>query len=158
MVLQVRVHSARVTEREGIKLLLEPSSPDRLPRLSHLWLQTRATPAKRRAPAGSRGRVRVDGRDRVRHPPKPAPEEVMMRWAREWAEEGVSMDPKKLLPAERVPEAVLAEEVGGGSYLLLVGTQNRRMSLWTTSGFRRAQKSLHLRSDEPPDGEELARA
>lgn len=36
----------------------------------------------------------------VRHPPKPAPEEVMMRWAREWAKEDVSMDPKKLLPPE----------------------------------------------------------
>ena len=36
----------------------------------------------------------------VRHPPKLAPEEVMMRWAREWAKEGVSMDPKELLPPE----------------------------------------------------------
>jgi putative transposase len=36
----------------------------------------------------------------VRHPPKPAPEEVMMRWAREWAKEGVAMDVKKLLPPE----------------------------------------------------------
>ena len=36
----------------------------------------------------------------VRHPPKPAPEEVMMRWMREWAKEGVSMDPKRLLPPE----------------------------------------------------------
>ena len=36
----------------------------------------------------------------VRHPPKPAPEEVMMRWAREWAKEGVELDPKKLLPPE----------------------------------------------------------
>jgi putative transposase len=38
LVLEVRVHSARVTDREGIKFLLEPSSTDRLPRLSHLWL------------------------------------------------------------------------------------------------------------------------
>ena len=38
MVLEVRVHSARVTDREGIKLLLESSSPERCPRLSHLWL------------------------------------------------------------------------------------------------------------------------
>jgi hypothetical protein len=36
----------------------------------------------------------------VRHPPKAAPEEVMMRWAKEWAKEGVSMDPKKFLPPE----------------------------------------------------------
>jgi len=37
-VLGVRVHSARVMDRDGIKLLLDPSSWDRLPRLSHLWL------------------------------------------------------------------------------------------------------------------------
>jgi hypothetical protein len=36
----------------------------------------------------------------VCHPPKAAPEDVMMWWAREWAKEGVSMDPKELLPAE----------------------------------------------------------
>jgi len=38
LVLEVRVHSARVVDREGIKLLLDLSSSDRLPRLSHLWL------------------------------------------------------------------------------------------------------------------------
>jgi putative transposase len=38
LVLEARVHSAKVTDREGIKLLLEPSSSDRVPRLSHLWL------------------------------------------------------------------------------------------------------------------------
>jgi putative transposase len=38
LVLQVRVHSAKVMDREGIKLLLDSSSSDRLPRLSHLWL------------------------------------------------------------------------------------------------------------------------
>ena len=36
----------------------------------------------------------------VRHPPKPAPEEVMMRWAKEWAKEGVAIDVRKLLPEE----------------------------------------------------------
>ena len=34
----------------------------------------------------------------VRHSPKPAPEEVMNRWVREWANEGVAIDLKKLLP------------------------------------------------------------
>lgn len=38
LVLEARVHNASVTDRDGIKLLLEPSSSDRLPRLSHLWL------------------------------------------------------------------------------------------------------------------------
>jgi transposase len=32
----------------------------------------------------------------VRHPPKLAPEEVMRRWVREWAREGVAIDPQKL--------------------------------------------------------------
>src|ERR671939_1835873 len=36
LVLKVRVHSARVVDREGIKLLLGPSSTDRFPRLAHL--------------------------------------------------------------------------------------------------------------------------
>ena len=31
-------------------------------------------------------------------PKKPAPEEVLMRWAREWAREGVSVDWRKLMP------------------------------------------------------------
>jgi hypothetical protein len=36
----------------------------------------------------------------VRHPKKAAPEKVMMRWAREWAKEGVKLDPKKFLAPE----------------------------------------------------------
>jgi putative transposase len=39
LVLEVRVHGARVMDRDGIKLLLDPSSWDRLPRLSQLWLE-----------------------------------------------------------------------------------------------------------------------
>jgi putative transposase len=38
LVLEAGVHNANATDRYGIELLLEPSSPDRLPRLSHLWL------------------------------------------------------------------------------------------------------------------------
>src|SRR5215208_4637088 len=90
LVLEVRVHSARIQDREGIKLLLEPSSPDRLPRLSHLWLDAGYT-------GQDKGAGWVEGTlgwsaEIVRHPPKPAPEEVMMRWAREWAKEGVAID------------------------------------------------------------------
>jgi transposase len=36
--------------------------------------------------------------DVVERPKKPAPEEVLMRWAREWAKEGVSVDWQELLP------------------------------------------------------------
>jgi transposase len=36
--------------------------------------------------------------DVVERPKKPAPEEVLMRWAREWAKEGVKADWQKLMP------------------------------------------------------------
>jgi putative transposase len=66
LVLKARVHSAEIQDREGIKLLLEIASWDRVPqRLSHLsptfgW--TLATPEKARAQTGCRryldGRLR----------------------------------------------------------------------------------------------------
>jgi hypothetical protein len=42
----------------------------------------------------------------------PAPEEVLMAWAREWAEEGVAVDWQELLPQKL---RGVAEEVGGGA-------------------------------------------
>jgi putative transposase len=36
--------------------------------------------------------------DLVERPKKPAPEEVLMAWAREWAKEGVAVNWQKLLP------------------------------------------------------------
>jgi putative transposase len=36
--------------------------------------------------------------DVVERPRKPAPEEVLMAWAREWAEEGVKLDWEKFMP------------------------------------------------------------
>jgi putative transposase len=56
LVLEVRVHSANVTDRDGIKLLLEPSSRERLPRASPTYGWTPATPAKTGVPVGWRGR------------------------------------------------------------------------------------------------------
>ena len=35
----------------------------------------------------------------VERPRKPAPKEVLMAWAREWAKEGVKVDWENLLPA-----------------------------------------------------------
>ena len=81
---------------EGIKTLLRRAE-GQFPRLSHLWLE-----------AGYRGEDK--GADWVRktlgwsveiveRPKKPAPEEVMMAWAREWAKEGVAVDwQRRLLP------------------------------------------------------------
>jgi putative transposase len=82
---------------EGIKTLLRRANA-RFPRLSHLWLD-----------AGYRGEDKgadwVEKTlgwsvDLVERPKKPAPEKVLMAWAREWAKEGVSVDWRKLLPPE----------------------------------------------------------
>ena len=105
LVLKVRVHSARVMDRDGIKVLLEPSSSDRLPPLSHLWLD-----------AGYNGQDK--GADWVHkvvgwtteilvgHPPKLVPDEVMRICVREWDKERVQIDWKKLQAPKR-PRAFL---------------------------------------------------
>jgi putative transposase len=97
LVLKAKVHSANIQDRQGIKLLLEPASTG-LTRLSHLWLDAGYTGQDKGA--GWVERVLGCSAEIVRHPPKPAPEEAMMRWMRECAKEGVELDPKKLLPPE----------------------------------------------------------
>jgi putative transposase len=124
LVLEVRVHNANVTDRDGIKLLLEPSSPDRLPRLSHLWLDAGYTGQDRGA--GWVERMLGWTAEIVRHPPKPAPEEVMMRWAREWAKEGVAIDAKKFVP-EKGPRPFLPKRWIVERTFSWLG-QNRRLS------------------------------
>src|SRR5687768_823891 len=95
---------------EGIKTLLRRAE-EQFPRLCYLWLD-----------AGYRGEDKgadwVEKTlgwsvDLVERPKKPAPEEVLMRWAREWAEEDVAVDWQKLLPPQRLRG--VAEEVGGGA-------------------------------------------
>src|ERR687889_2527074 len=94
-VLKAKVHSAKVMDYEGIKALLYRAQTQ-FPRLCHLWLD-----------AGYRGEDK--GADWVRktlgwsvnlveRPKKPAPEEVLMAWAREWAKEGVEAGWQKLMP------------------------------------------------------------
>src|SRR5688500_5882954 len=96
-VLKAKIHSAKVLDQVGIKTLLRRAD-GQFPRLSHLWLD-----------AGYRGEDK--GADWVRktlgwsvdlveRPKKPAPEEVLMSWAKEWAKEGVAMDWRKLMPPE----------------------------------------------------------
>jgi hypothetical protein len=75
-----------------------------------------------------------------------------MRWAREWAKEGMSMDPKELLCPRRAPGHCVAAEVGGREDFSWLG-QNRRMSSKTTRGCRRAQKRSSMCGDESPYGE-----
>jgi transposase len=130
LVLKARVHSAEIQDREGIKFLLGTATWDRLPqRLSHLWLDAGYTGQDKGA--GWVERTLGWSAEIVRHPPKPAPEGVMMRWAREWAK----------------------EEVGGGEDLLLVGPEQEAEQGLRASSEDRG--SSHLRGDEPSYGEAL---
>src|ERR671911_1976416 len=97
LVPKAKVHSANIRDRQGIKILLEPASTG-LTRLSYLWLDAGYTGQDKGA--GWVEKALGWSAEIVRHPPKPAPEEVMMRWMREWAKGGVSMDPKRPLPPE----------------------------------------------------------
>ena len=96
LVLKARVHSAKVQDREGIKLLLELAQ-DHLPqRLSHLWMDAGYTGEGKGADWVQK--VLRWTTEIVRRPPKLAPEKVMRIWVREWATEGVAINLKKLLP------------------------------------------------------------
>ena len=105
LVLRVRVHSAQIQDREGIKLLLDINARDRLPEcLSHLWLDAGYTGEDRGA--GWVRKVLGWTAEIVRHPPKMAPEEVMRAWVREWYKEGVAIELEKLMP-EKGPRPFL---------------------------------------------------
>jgi putative transposase len=93
LVLIAKVHSAKVPDEDGIRLLLD-SLRDHLPRLSHLWVD-----------AGYQGRGRrwaeeVMGLsvEVVRKTRKPLPEEVAKVWAQEWAKEGEEVDWQRVMP------------------------------------------------------------
>jgi putative transposase len=94
LVLEARVHSAKVPDQDGIRLLLE-SARERLGRLSHLWVD-----------AGYQGRGRRWAEEVlglsvqvVRKPQKPLPEKVAKVWAQEWAKEGKEeVDWQRLMP------------------------------------------------------------
>jgi putative transposase len=124
LVLLAKVHRANVTDRDGIKLLLGPAASTGLPRLSHLWLD-----------AGYTGQDKGAGwveetlgwtAEIVKHPPKPAPEEVMMRWVWEFNKEGVAIDPKKFMP-EKGPRPFLPRRWVVERTFSWLG-QNRRLS------------------------------
>jgi putative transposase len=105
LVLEARVHSARVPDQDGIRLLLDPAR-ERLGRLSHLWVD-----------AGYQGRARrwaeeVMGLsvEVVRKPQKPVPEKVAELWAAEWTKEGKEVDWRRLMP----PKGFKVLPKGGG--------------------------------------------
>jgi hypothetical protein len=70
--------------------------------------------------------------DLVQRPRKPAPQEVLMAWAKEWEREGVSVDWQKLLPPRGfvvLPRRWVVERT------IAWIDQNRRMSLGITNGW-----------------------
>jgi putative transposase len=120
LVLKAKVHSAKVPEQDGLRLLLE-SARSGLSRLKHLWLD-----------AGYEGRGRrwaeeVMGLsvEVVRNPQKPVPEDEAKVWAEEWAKEGIKVDWHRLMPPRgyvALPRRWVVERTF--SWL----SQNRRMS------------------------------
>jgi putative transposase len=125
LVLEVRVHSAKVVDREGIKLLLDPSSSGRLPRLSHLWLDAGYTGQDKGA--GWVERTLGWMAEIVRYPPKPVPEEVMKKWVRELTKEGVQIDREELQEEPKDLRAFLPRRWIVERTFSWLG-QNRRMS------------------------------
>ena len=94
LVLEVRVHSAKVPDEDGIRLLLN-SARDRHPRLSKLWVDAGYQGRGRRWAEEVMG-VSVEV---VRKPSKPLPEEVAKAWAQEeWAKEDIKVDWQRLMP------------------------------------------------------------
>ena len=92
LVLKAKVHSAKVPDQDGLRLLLQ-SARTELSRLKHLWLD-----------AGYEGRGRRWAEEVlglsvevVRKPQKPVPEKVAKIWAEEWAKEGEKVDWQRLM-------------------------------------------------------------
>ena len=124
LVLEAKVHSANIQDRDGVKLLLEPVRSTLPERLSHVWMDAGYTGEDK----GASWVQRTLGwtAEIVRHPPKMAPEKVIRVWVREWHTEGVAIDPKKLL-AEIGPRPFLPKRWIVERTFAWLG-QNRRMS------------------------------
>jgi len=92
LVIKVKVHSAKVPDQDGLRLLLE-SARTELSRLKHLWLDAGYEGRGKRWVEETLGlSVEV-----VRKPPKPTPEKVAKIWAEEWAKEGEKVDWQRLM-------------------------------------------------------------
>jgi putative transposase len=120
LVLKAKVHSAKVPDQDGLKLLLK-AARERFLRLSHLWVD-----------AGYQGRGNEWAEQQlglsvevVHRTPPPIPEKIARIWAEEWPKEGREIDWQKLLPRrgfEVLPRRWVVERTF--SWL----SQNRRMS------------------------------
>src|SRR3712207_2992203 len=119
-VLKAKVHSAKVPDQDGIKLLLKDVR-DRLPRLSHLWVD-----------AGYQGRGKQWAEEVlglsvqvVHRTPNPTPEKTARIWTEEWAKEGRKIEWQRLVP-RRGFEVLARRWVVERTFAWL--SQNRRMS------------------------------
>jgi transposase len=142
LVLKAKVHSAKVPDQDGLRLLLQ-SARTELSHLKHLWLD---------AGYEGRGKRWVEevlnlSVEIVRRPAKPVPEEVARSWAQEWAQEGQKVDWQKLMP----PRGFSWYYRGVGWWnapslgSLRTGEQRLREA-------HRHRRSVHLRGDDAPDG------
>jgi putative transposase len=96
LVLEARVHSAKVPDQDGIRRPLLEQVQGRFARLSHLWVE-----------AGYQGRgsrwveevMGLSVEEVVRKPKKPVPKKVVAKaWVEEWAKEGKKLDWQRLMP------------------------------------------------------------
>jgi transposase len=98
LVLKAKVHSAKIPEQDGLKMLLGSARRAGVWYLKHLWLEAgyEGRGKKRWAQEGMGLRVE----EVVREPAKPVPEKVVaMIWAEEWAKEGKKkVDWQRLMP------------------------------------------------------------
>jgi putative transposase len=120
LVLKAKVHSAKIPEQDGLKMLLG-SARAGVSYLKHLWLDAGYEGRGKRWAEEALGlRVEI-----VRKPAKPVPEKVAMIWAEEWAKEGKKVDWQRLMPPRGfkvLPRRWVVERTF--SWL----DQNRRMS------------------------------
>jgi putative transposase len=94
LVLKAKIHSAKVPDQDGLRLLLKSAREELLPRLKHLWVDAGYEGSGKRWAEEALGlSVEV-----VRRPRKPVPEKVARLWAEEWAKEGKKVDWQRLMP------------------------------------------------------------
>jgi putative transposase len=120
LVLKAKVHSAKIPEQDGLKMLLD-SARVGVSHLKHLWLDAGYEDT------GKRWAEEVLGLsvEIVRKPAKPVPEKVARIWAEEWAKEGKKVDWRRFMPPrgfQVLPRRWVVERTF--SWL----DQNRRMS------------------------------
>ncbi len=121
LVVKAKIHSAKIADQDGLKLLLE-SAEGQIERLSHLWLDS-----------GYRGRGREWAEQKlglsvevVHRSPKPDPDKMLKAWARKWFATGKNIDLKKLFPRLQGFEVLPRRWVVGRSFAWI--SHNRRMS------------------------------